>query len=118
MHHPKKAKQESNEQLWSQIADFQAANASQMDFHDSAHREENHFLDDFSPTAMEEPMLEHTVLPRNAHVHELKGPSRAVRCRHCSHIHRFSGITGGAIPLPNGGHVHGIHGITEQAEKK
>ena len=118
MHHPKKSKQESNEQLWSQIADFQAANASQMDFHDNTHHVEHHFDDDFSPITMEEPSLAHTSVPRGAHVHELKGPSRAVRCRHCSHIHRFSGITGGAIPLPNGGHVHGIHGITEQAEKK
>ena len=118
MHHQKKPKQESNDQLWSQIADFQAANASQMDFHDGIQHEEHHFVNDFSQTDIEEPNLEHTAFSRNAHVHELKGPSRAVRCRHCSHIHRFTGITGGAIPLPNGGHVHGIHGVTEQAEKK
>ena len=101
--------------LWSQIADFQAGNTRELEFIHEIQREHESLV--LGEAAAEE-VTEEVRMPQNAHVHEISGKTHSLRCKHCNHSHRFAGVTGTAIYLPGGGHVHGIYGATEHPRKK
>lgn len=42
------------------------------------------------------------------HVHEILGSVLVAERKEDAHAHRFAGVSGEAIPLPNGDHVHKI----------
>lgn len=104
-----------HDSLWNQIAQFQAENAHEMQEVESFYStdQEAEVSDSFTETSRREGAA-YFVEP---HVHEIKAQTRLTRCKHCGHTHRFTGTTGGAILLPDGGHVHGIEGITENPRK-
>ncbi|WP_141603913.1 YmaF family protein [Terrilactibacillus laevilacticus] len=45
---------------------------------------------------------------RPVHVHQISG----ITSFDAGHNHRISGVTGPAIPIPNGGHYHEFRGVT------
>ena len=48
-----------------------------------------------------------------AHVHEFLGSTHLAEAGEDRHNHRFAGVTGEAIPLENGKHVHDFRSNTD-----
>ena len=51
--------------------------------------------------------------PMQTHTHEYEGSVKIAEKQEDPHNHRFAGVTGQAIPLPNGNHLHKLEGNTD-----